>query len=50
VRDLSPITLPFKMRVSGLGGLIGTKSGVTLLSGTLHYYVWAYDVSNGEQF
>ena len=49
VRDLSPVPLPFKMGVPGLGGPIVTKGGVAFLSGTLDYYVRAYDVRNGEQ-
>lgn len=49
VRDLSPIPLPFEMGVPNLGGPIITKGGVAFLSGTLDYYVRAYDVATGEQ-
>ncbi len=49
IRDLSPIPLPFEMGVPGLGGPITTKGGVAFLSGTLDYYVRAYDLKSGEQ-
>jgi quinoprotein glucose dehydrogenase len=49
VRDRSPIPLPFRMGVPNLGGPIMTAGGVAFLSGTLDYYVCAYDVSNGAQ-
>jgi len=49
VRDLSPIPLPFKMGVPGIGGPMLTKGGVAFLSGTLDYYVRAYDVRTGKQ-
>ena len=49
VRDLAPIPLPFKMGVPGIGGPIVTKGGVAFLSGTLDYFVRAYDVTTGNQ-
>jgi quinoprotein glucose dehydrogenase len=49
VRDLSPIPLPFKMGVPGIGGPIVTKGGVAFLSGTLDYYVRGYDLETGRQ-
>lgn len=49
VRDLSPIPLPFKLGVPGIGGPMMTKGGVAFLSGTLDYYVRAYDVTTGKQ-
>lgn len=48
VRDLSPIPLPFEMGVPGIGGPIITKGGLAFLSGTLDYYVRAYDLQTGE--
>ena len=48
-RDASPIPLPFRMGVPNLGGPIMTAGGVAFLSGTIDYYVRAYDVSNGKQ-
>ena len=49
VRDLSPIPLPFEMGVPGIGGPIVTKGGVAFLSGTLDYFLRAYDVTTGEK-
>lgn len=49
VRDRSPIPLPFKMGVPNLGGPIITAGGVAFLSGTIDYYVRAYDILNGKQ-
>ncbi|MFC4170608.1 glucose/quinate/shikimate family membrane-bound PQQ-dependent dehydrogenase [Microvirga sp. GCM10011540] len=49
VRDQAPVPLPFKMGVPSLGGPMMTASGVAFLSGTIDYYVRAYDVTNGEQ-
>ncbi|MFD2238970.1 PQQ-binding-like beta-propeller repeat protein [Aureimonas populi] len=49
VRDASPLPLPFRMGVPSLGGPLVTAGGVAFLSGTIDYYVRAYDVSNGEQ-
>ncbi|MFP5513955.1 MAG: glucose/quinate/shikimate family membrane-bound PQQ-dependent dehydrogenase [Alphaproteobacteria bacterium] len=48
-RDASPIPLPFRMGVPNLGGPIMTAGGVAFLSGTIDYYVRAYDVSSGRQ-
>lgn len=47
--DASPIPLPFRMGVPNLGGPIVTAGGVAFLSGTIDYYVRAYDVSTGRQ-
>ena len=49
VRDLSPVPLPFKMGVPGIGGPIVTAGGVAFLSGTLDYFVRAYDEATGRQ-
>ena len=49
VRDRSPIPLPFKMGVPSLGGPMVTAGGVAFLSGTLDYYLRAYDVSTGRE-
>lgn len=48
-RDSSPIPLPLPMGVPNLGGPIMTAGGVAFLSGTIDYYVRAYDVSDGRQ-
>jgi quinoprotein glucose dehydrogenase len=49
VRDLSRISLPFKLGVPGIGGPIITRGGVAFLSGTLDYFLRAYDVTTGDQ-
>jgi quinoprotein glucose dehydrogenase len=49
VRDLAPVPLPFRMGVPDLGGPIVTAGGVAFLSGTLDYYVRAYDVTTGRE-
>jgi quinoprotein glucose dehydrogenase len=49
VDDLSPLPLPFKLGVPNIGGPITTAGGVAFLSGTLDYYVRAYDVTTGRQ-
>ncbi|HEY4163885.1 MAG TPA: glucose/quinate/shikimate family membrane-bound PQQ-dependent dehydrogenase [Dongiaceae bacterium] len=49
VRDSSPVPFPFKMGVPTLGGPIMTAGGVAFMSGTLDYYIRAYDVATGTQ-
>ncbi|MGY1424849.1 glucose/quinate/shikimate family membrane-bound PQQ-dependent dehydrogenase [Lysobacter sp. A289] len=49
VRDLSPVPLPFRMGVPGIGGPIMTGGGVAFLSGNLDDYVRGYDVTTGKQ-
>jgi quinoprotein glucose dehydrogenase len=49
VRDLSRIPMPFRLGVPGIGGPIITKGGVAFLSGTLDYFLRAYDVTTGKQ-
>jgi quinoprotein glucose dehydrogenase len=49
VRDLAPVPLPFRMGVPNLGGPLTTGGGVAFLSGTLDYYLRAYDVNTGKE-
>lgn len=49
VRDLSPLPLPFEMGVPAIGGPIVTAGGVAFHSGTLDYYVRAFDVTTGRE-
>jgi quinoprotein glucose dehydrogenase len=49
VRDLSPLPMWFKMGVPNLGGPIITEGGVAFLSGTLDYYLRAYDLATGAE-
>ncbi|PWC28527.1 glucose/quinate/shikimate family membrane-bound PQQ-dependent dehydrogenase [Teichococcus aestuarii] len=48
-RDAAPVPLPFRMGVPNLGGPMVTAGGVAFLSGTIDYYVRAYDVTDGRQ-
>lgn len=48
VRDLAPLPLPFEMGVPDLGGPIVTAGGVAFLTGTVDYYLRAYDTETGE--
>lgn len=49
VEDLAPVPLPLEMGVPDLGGPIITAGGVAFMSGTLDYYVRAYDLTTGEE-
>lgn len=48
VRDLSPLPLPFRMGVPGIGGPMVTAGGVAFYSGALDNYVRAYDMASGR--
>ncbi|WP_367605479.1 glucose/quinate/shikimate family membrane-bound PQQ-dependent dehydrogenase [Teichococcus wenyumeiae] len=48
-RDAAPVPLPFPMGVPNLGGPIMTAGGVAFLSGTIDYYVRAYEVTSGRE-
>lgn len=48
VRDLSPLPLPFRMGVPGIGGPMLTGGGVAFYSGALDNYVRAYDLNDGR--
>jgi quinoprotein glucose dehydrogenase len=49
VRDMTPLPLPFRMGVPSLGGPLLTAGGVAFLSGTLDYYLRAYDATDGRE-
>ncbi|RAU18772.1 membrane-bound PQQ-dependent dehydrogenase, glucose/quinate/shikimate family [Nitrincola tibetensis] len=49
IQDLSPLPLPLKMGVPGIGGPVITEGGVAFLAATVDDYLRAYDVSTGEQ-
>lgn len=49
VRDLAPLPLPFAMGVPTLGGPIATAGGVAFMSGSLDYFLRAYDMTSGKQ-
>ncbi len=49
VRDLSWLPLPFNMGVPAIGGPIVTAGGVAFHSGTLDYFVRAFDIADGRE-
>lgn len=49
IRDLSPIPLPLELGVPSLGGPVVTAGGLAFMSGTMDYFLRAYDVATGEQ-
>ena len=49
VRDSAPLPIPLPLGVPSLGGMITTGGGVAFLSGTLDYYLRAYDVRTGDR-
>ncbi|MEI4480331.1 MULTISPECIES: glucose/quinate/shikimate family membrane-bound PQQ-dependent dehydrogenase [unclassified Phyllobacterium] len=49
VRDSSPVPLPFKVGVPGIGGPIITAGGVAFLGAAVDDYLRAYNVTDGKQ-
>ncbi|UDF30356.1 UNVERIFIED_ORG: glucose/quinate/shikimate family membrane-bound PQQ-dependent dehydrogenase [Roseateles sp. XES5] len=49
VMDMTPLPLPFKVGVPGIGGPIITKGGVAFLGAAVDDYLRAYDVTTGRQ-
>ncbi|MBY5832561.1 glucose/quinate/shikimate family membrane-bound PQQ-dependent dehydrogenase [Rhizobium ruizarguesonis] len=49
VRDMTPLPLPFKVGVPGIGGPMLTKGGVAFLGAAVDDYLRAYDVTNGRE-
>ncbi|MFT4133203.1 MAG: glucose/quinate/shikimate family membrane-bound PQQ-dependent dehydrogenase [Labrys sp. (in: a-proteobacteria)] len=49
IRDVSPIPLPLKIGMPGLGGPIVTGGGVAFMTYTMDNYIRAYDVTTGNQ-
>ncbi|MBB4218611.1 membrane-bound PQQ-dependent dehydrogenase, glucose/quinate/shikimate family [Rhizobium anhuiense] len=49
VHDMTPLPLPFKVGVPGIGGPILTKGGVAFLGAAVDNYLRAYDVTSGRQ-
>ena len=49
VYDMTPLPLPFKVGVPGIGGPIVTKGGVAFLGAAVDDYIRAYDVTSGRQ-
>ncbi len=49
VYDMTPLPLPFKLGVPGIGGPIITKGGVAFLAATVDDYLRAYDLETGKE-
>ncbi|NLS02786.1 glucose/quinate/shikimate family membrane-bound PQQ-dependent dehydrogenase [Rhizobium sp. P32RR-XVIII] len=49
VHDMTPLPLPFKVGVPGIGGPMLTKGGVAFLGAAVDDYLRAYDATNGRQ-
>ena len=49
VMDMTPLPLPFKVGVPGIGGPMLTKGGVAFLGAAVDNYIRAYDVTTGRQ-
>lgn len=49
IQDLTPLPLPVKMGVPGIGGPVITKGGVVFMAAAVDNYLRAYDLSDGEE-
>ena len=49
VYDMTPLPLPFKVGVPGIGGPMITKGGVAFLGAAVDNYLRAYNLTTGEQ-
>lgn len=49
VEDMTPLPLPIKLGVPGIGGPMITKGGVVFLGAAVDNYLRAYNLTNGEQ-
>ncbi|MGP4843395.1 glucose/quinate/shikimate family membrane-bound PQQ-dependent dehydrogenase [Marinobacter sp. 1Y8] len=49
IKDMTPLSIPLKLGVPGIGGPIITGGGVAFLGATVDNYLRAYNVTNGEQ-
>ncbi|UJW74106.1 glucose/quinate/shikimate family membrane-bound PQQ-dependent dehydrogenase [Rhizobium sp. SL42] len=49
VYDMTPLPLPLKVGVPGIGGPMITKGGVAFLGAAVDDYLRAYDLTSGEQ-
>lgn len=49
VYDMTPLPLPFKIGVPGIGGPMITKGGVAFLGAAVDNYLRAYDLTTGKQ-
>ncbi|CAN7468790.1 glucose/quinate/shikimate family membrane-bound PQQ-dependent dehydrogenase [Rhizobium sp. LjRoot30] len=49
VYDMTPLPLPFKVGVPGIGGPIITKGGIAFLGAAVDNYLRAYDLDDGRE-
>ncbi|TNM61385.1 glucose/quinate/shikimate family membrane-bound PQQ-dependent dehydrogenase [Aliirhizobium smilacinae] len=49
VHDMTPLPLPFKVGVPGIGGPMITKGGVAFLGAAVDDYLRAYNLTDGKQ-
>jgi quinoprotein glucose dehydrogenase len=49
VQDMTPLPLPFKVGVPGIGGPIITRSGLVFLGAAVDDYLRAYDLKTGRE-
>lgn len=49
VYDMTPLPLPFKVGVPGIGGPMITRGGVVFLGATVDNYLRAYDLTTGRE-
>ena len=49
VHDMTPLPLPFKVGVPGIGGPMITAGGVAFLGAAVDDYLRAYDLTIGKQ-
>lgn len=49
VYDMTPLPLPFKLGVPGIGGPIITQGGIAFLAAAVDDYFRAYDLTTGKQ-
>jgi quinoprotein glucose dehydrogenase len=49
VEDMTPLPLPFKVGVPGIGGPMITKGGIAFLGAAVDNYLRAYDLTTGNQ-
>lgn len=49
VYDMTPLPLPFKLGVPGIGGPLLTRGGIAFLAAAVDNYLRGYDVTTGKQ-
>ncbi|MFM2486223.1 membrane-bound PQQ-dependent dehydrogenase, glucose/quinate/shikimate family [Celerinatantimonas yamalensis] len=48
IRDMTPLPLPIKLGMPGIGGPVITAGGITFMAATVDNYLRAYDLSTGQ--